>query len=161
MDWTIGQLDFLFRLYFIPFSGPVLDHFFGLFSNSSSSTPLWVTKVWLSPLPRDWWTTSHHFLSTNGVPPSPIKWSKKKFQKKWFKKKVQKKWLKKRSKTNGPKNGPSRLVPVPNDIHRLSRIIFQLLHVSLCVDSISVLNLSIFPLSLILSDDRDHGICGP
>ena len=96
MDWTIGQLDFLFRLYFIPFSGPVLDHFFGLFSNSSSSTPLWVTKVWLSPLPRDWWTTSHHFLSTNGVPPSPIKWSKKNSKKKWFKKKVQKKWLKKK-----------------------------------------------------------------
>ena len=78
---------------------------------------------------------------------------KKRSKKKWFKKK--------RSKTNGPKNGPSRLVPVPNDIHRLSRIIFQLLHVSLYVDSISVLNLSIFPLSWILSDDRDHGICGP
>ena len=78
------------------------------------------------------------------------------------KKKIPKKnGQKKGSKTNGPKNGPSRLVPVPNDIDRLSRIIFQLLHVSLCVDSISVLNLSIFPLLLILSDDRDHGICGP
>ena len=87
---------------------------------------------------------------------------KKRSKKNGSKKKVQKKMVqKKRSKTNDPKNGPSRLVPVPNDIHRLSRIIFQLLHVSLCVDSISVLNLSIFPLSLILSDDRDHGICGP
>ena len=45
----------------------------------------------------------------------------------------------------------SRLVPVLNDTHSLSRIIHQLLHVSLCVNSISLLNLSIFLLSLILS----------
>ena len=36
-----------------------------------------------------------------------------------------------------------------NDTHRLSRILFQLLHVSLCVDSISLLNLFILLLSLI------------
>ena len=36
-----------------------------------------------------------------------------------------------------------------NDTHRLSRILFQLLHVSLCVDSISLLNLFIILLSLI------------
>ena len=36
----------------------------------------------------------------------------------------------------------SRLVPVLNCTHRLSRIIFQLLHVSLCVDSISLLSFS-------------------
>ena len=43
----------------------------------------------------------------------------------------------------------SWLVPMLNDTHRLSRILFQLLHVSLCVDSISLLNLFIILLSLI------------
>ena len=43
----------------------------------------------------------------------------------------------------------SWLVPIINDAHRLSRILFQLLHVSLCVDSISLLNLFIILLSLI------------
>ena len=54
----------------------------------------------------------------------------------------------------------SQLVPVLNDTHELSRIIHQLLHISLCVYSIS-LNLAIFLLSVILSDNKDHGISGP
>ena len=43
----------------------------------------------------------------------------------------------------------SWLVPIINDAHRLSRILFQLPHASLCVDSISLLNLFILLLSLI------------
>ena len=54
-----------------------------------------------------------------------------------------------------------RLVPVLNDTHRLSRIIFQLLHVSPQCDQYIKLNSSIFLLSLILLEDRDHGISGP
>ena len=54
----------------------------------------------------------------------------------------------------------SQLVPVLNDTHELSRIIHQLLHISLCVYSIS-LNLAIFLLLVILSDNKDHGISGP
>ena len=43
----------------------------------------------------------------------------------------------------------SWLVPIINDAHRLSRILFQLPHVTLCVDSISLLNLFILLLPLI------------
>ena len=43
----------------------------------------------------------------------------------------------------------SWLVPIINDAHRFSRILFQLPHASLCVDSISLLNLFILLLSLI------------
>ena len=43
-----------------------------------------------------------------------------------------------------------RIVPVLNNTHGLSRIIHQLLYVSLCVYSISLLNLSIFFWSFIL-----------
>ena len=45
----------------------------------------------------------------------------------------------------------SRLVPVLNDTYWLSRVIHQLLHVSFCEYSISLLNLPMIPLSLILS----------
>ena len=57
------------------------NHLPSLRTNSSSSTPPWVTIVYLSPLPKYWWTASHSSLSPNGGPSPLDKMVKKMVQK--------------------------------------------------------------------------------